>query len=96
MSIRYSKAELALESPRLRTWAALTKLWAILALVQAFLVSLLDDQLEPLRTWLLQHWCARADKRLARIHFPLYRLRLALSLLWLTCRPASLPRLNSG
>lgn len=96
MSIRYSKAELALESPRLRAWTALTKLWAILALVQAFLVSLLDDRLEPLRTWLLQHWCARADKRLDHIHFPLYRLRLALSQLWLAYRPTSLPRLNSG
>jgi len=96
MSIRYSKAELALESPRLRAWSALTKLWAILALVQAFLVSLLDDRFGPLRTWLLQHWCARADKRLDRVHFPLYRLRLALSQLWLAFRPASLPRLNSG
>ena len=96
MSIRYSKAELACESPRLRAWSALTKLWAILALVQAFLVSLLDDRFGPLRTWLLQHWCARADKRLDRVHFPLYRLRLALSLLWLAFRPASLPRLNSG
>jgi len=96
MSLRYSKAELACESPRLRTWAALTKLWAILALVQAFLVSLLDDRLVPLRTWLLEHWCARADKRLRQTHSPLYRLRLALSLLWLAHRPASLPRLNSG
>lgn len=96
MSLRYSKAELALESPRLRSWAALTKLWAIAALVQAFLVSLLDDRLAPLRTWLLQHWCARSDQRLRSTHFPLYRLRLALSLLWLAHRPPTLPKLNSG
>jgi len=96
MSIRYGKAELALESPRLRTWAALTKLWAILALVQAFLVSLLDERLVPLRTWLLQHWCARSGKRSRHTPAPLYRLPLALSLLWLTYRPSSLPRLNSG
>jgi len=96
MSIRYSKSELALESPRLRSWAALTKLWAILALVQAFLVSLLDDPLEPLRTWLLQHWCARPDKRSRNTPAPLYRLRLALSLLWLAYRPSTLPRLNPG
>jgi DDE family transposase len=96
MSIRYSKAELALESPRLRSWAALTKLWAIVALVQAFLVSLLDDQLAPLRAWLLQHWCARADKRSRTTPAPLYRLRLALSWLWLAYRPSTLPTLNLG
>lgn len=96
MSIRYSKAELALESPRLRSWAALTKLWALVALVQAFLLSLLDNRLEPLRTWLLQHWCARSDKRSRNVKAPLYRLRLALSLLWLAYRPSTLPRLNSG
>ena len=96
MSIRYSKSELALESPRLRSWAALTKLWAIVALVQAFLVSLLDGRLEPLRTWLLQHWCARTDKRSRNTPAPLYRLRLALSWLWLAYRPSSLPRLNLG
>jgi len=96
MSIRYSKAELALESPRLRAWDALTKLWAILALAQAFLVSLLDDRLDPLRTWLLQRYCARYDKRLQKTKAPLYRLRLALSTLWLAYRPATLPRLNSG
>jgi len=96
LSIRYSKAELALESPRLRAWAALTKLWAILALVQAFLVSLLDVRLMPLRTWLLQRWCAHYDKRSLKTPAPLYRLRLALSSLWLAHRPASLPRLNSG
>jgi hypothetical protein len=96
MSIRYSKAELALESPRLRSWAALTKLWALVALVQAFLLSLLDYRLEPLRAWLLQHWCARSDKRNRNVKVPLYRLRLALSLLWLAHRPSTLPRLNSG
>jgi hypothetical protein len=96
MSIRYGKAELALESPRLRSWTALTKLWAITALVQAFLVSLLDDRLAPLRTWLLQRWCARSDKRSRNTPAPLYRLRLALSLLWLAYRPSTLPRLNSG
>ena len=92
MSLRYSKSELAFESPRLRAWDALTKLWAIVALAQAFLVSLLDDGLEPLRTWLLQHWCARADQRLRKTKAPLYRLRLALSSLWLAYRPSTLPR----
>ena len=96
MSLRYSKAELAFESPRLRAWAAITKLWAIVALVQAFLVSLLDDRREPLRTWLLQHWCARTGKRSRNTPAPLYRLRLALSELWRAYRPSTLPSLNSG
>ncbi len=96
MSIRFSKTELALESPRLRSWEALTKVWALVTLVQAFLVSLLAERLLPMRTWLLQHWCARTEKRSRETPTPLYRLRLALSLLWLAYRPSTLPRLNSG
>ena len=38
MRIQYGISELGLESPRLRTLAALTKLWAMTALVQTFLV----------------------------------------------------------
>jgi Transposase DDE domain len=96
MSIRYSKTELAVECPRLRSWAALTKLWSSVALVQAFLFWLLDDRFAPLRTWLLQQWCARYEKRSRETPAPLYRLRLALSQLWLAHRPSTLPRLNPG
>jgi hypothetical protein len=94
MSIRFSKSELAFESPRLLAWERRAKLMAIAALVQAFLFSLLDELLFPLRSWLLDHWCHRTGKRNRNPAAPLYRLRLALSLLWLAFRPFSLPRLN--
>jgi hypothetical protein len=96
MSIRYSKSELAFESPRLCTWDRRAKLLAIAALVQAFLFSLLDDYFLPLRTWMLRYWAHRTGKRSRSVAAPLYLLRLALSLLWLAYRPLTLPRLNSG
>lgn len=96
LSIRYSKSELAFESPRLVAWEHRAKLLALAALVQAFLFSLLDDRLKPLRTWLLDHWCHRTGKRSRSTAAPLYRLRLALSQLWLAYRPETLPRLDSG
>lgn len=94
VSIRYSKSELAFESPRLLSWQRRAKLLAIAALVQAFLFSLLDVTLHNLRTWLLDHWCHRTGKRSRSSAAPLYRLRLALSQLWLAFRPLSLPKLN--
>lgn len=96
LSIRYSKSELAFESPRLLAWETRAKLLAVAALVQAFLFSLLDDLLLALRDWLLDYWCHRTGKRNRTTAVPLYRLRLALSQLWLAYRPFTLPRLNSG
>lgn len=93
VSIRYSKSELAFESPRLLSWERRAKLFAIASLVQAFLFSLLRDLLRPLASWLIDHWCHRTSKRSRSTAAPLYRLRLALSLLWLAFRPPSLPRL---
>ena len=94
VSIRYSKSELAFESPRLLKWDRREKLLAIAALVQAFLFSLLDPKFEFLRTHLLRAWCHRTGKRNRSMAVPLYRLRLALSSLWLAFRPLVLPRLN--
>jgi hypothetical protein len=94
MSIRYSKSELALESPRLLHWERRAKLMAIVALVQAFLFSLLGEAFQPLCSWLIRHFCHRTGKRSRATAAPLYRLRLALSLLWLAHRPFTLPRLN--
>jgi len=96
LSIRYSKSELAFESPRLLAWEQRAKLLAVAALVQAFLFSLLDELLLPLLNWLLDHWCHTTGKRNRSTAVPLYRLRLALSELWLFYRPLTLPRLNSG
>lgn len=96
VSIRYSKSELAFESPRLLAWEQRAKLLALAALVQAFLFSLLSEVLRPLRAWLLEQWCPRTGQRSRETQAPLYRLRLALSQLWLAYRPLTLPRLNSG
>lgn len=96
MSLRFSKSELAFESPRLLDWEPRAKLLAIATLIQAFLYSLLHDLFEPLRSWLLANWCHRTGKRSRSAAAPLYRLRSALSQLWLNYRPSTLPRLNSG
>jgi hypothetical protein len=94
---RYSKSELAMESPRLWTWERREKLLLMVTLLYAFLLSLLDAGLELLREWLLRAWCHRTGKRSREVAAPLYRLRSALSRLWQAylSSPAAL-RLNSG
>ena len=84
---RYSKSELAMESPRLWTWERRHKLLLLAALAYAFLLTLLHPALAPLRTWLLRHWCHRTGRRCRQAAAPLYRLRAALSRLWLATAP---------
>jgi hypothetical protein len=81
---RYGKSELAMESVRVWTWERRKKLLLLAALAYAFLISLLDPAFELLRDWLLTHWCHRTGKRSRDTPTPLYRLRSALSRLWLT------------
>lgn len=88
---RYAKSELAMESPRLWCWENRLKLLLMATLVYAFLLSLLDPDLEALRHWLLRFWCHRTGKRHREVSMPLYRLRSALSRLWLEFPP---PRLS--
>lgn len=80
---RFGKSELAMESVRVWTWERRKKLLLLATLAYAFLVSLLDPACEVLRAWLLQHWCHRTGKRSRETPTPLYRLRSALSRLWL-------------
>jgi hypothetical protein len=96
MAWRYSKSELAFESPRLWSWTNRLKLLLMATLAYAFLLSLLCP--EELRLWLLQHWCPRTGKRCRDASTPLYRLRSTLSLLWLAYPPPSflLPSESSG
>jgi hypothetical protein len=79
---RYSKSELAMESPRVWTWERREKLLLMATLVYAFLLSLLASEWEELRNWLLRAWCHRTGKRSREVAAPLYRLRSALSRLW--------------
>jgi hypothetical protein len=94
MSLRFDKCELAFESPRLRKWETQMRLLLIATLAHAFLLSLLtwDDLISTL----LQHWCHRTGKWSLKVKTPLYRLRSALSRLWLTYPPPLLQRLSSA
>jgi hypothetical protein len=94
MSLRFTKSELAFESPRLHAWEARLKFLLIASLAFAFLLSLLPTFTSLFR--LLSTFCHRTGKWSQDTLTPLYRLRLALSRLWLTFRPHSLPSLNSG
>ncbi|MGE5262339.1 MAG: transposase [Acidobacteriota bacterium] len=96
MSIRFDKSELAFASVQVRTWEARSKLLLITALAYAFLLSLLGPPWESLRLWLLAHWCHRTGQWSREVSAPLYRLRSALSRLWLDYPPPFLVRLNSG
>jgi hypothetical protein len=94
---RYSKSELAMESPRVWTWERREKLLLMVTLIYAFLLSLLASEWEELRNWLLRAWCHRTGKRSREVAAPLYRLRSALSRLWQAylSSPGTL-RLTSG
>jgi len=93
---RYTKSELAFESPRLWTWERREKLLLLATLAYAFLLSLLVTTLADLRATALRLGCHRTGNRSRETPTPLYRLRAALSRLWLThLTPMSHP-LNSG
>lgn len=92
MSFRYTKSELAFESPRLWTWDRRLKLLLLATLAYAFLLTLLREAWETLRVWLLRQFCHRTGKRARETPSPLYRLRTALGRLWLA-HPAAPPGL---
>jgi hypothetical protein len=93
MAIRYNKSELAFESPRVFEWQSRLKLLLIASLAYAFLLSLLTPTLTQLCAWLLRSFCHRTGKRSRETPAPLYRLRFALSFLWLSHPPPLLSRL---
>jgi hypothetical protein len=94
MAIRFDKCELAFESPRLRLWESQRRLLLIATLVFAFLLSLLA--FPALLSDLFSAWCPRIGKWSLQVKTPLYRLRSALSRLWLSYPPSFLQRLTSG
>jgi len=94
MSLRFTKTEMAFESPRLIAWEARLKFLLIASLAYAFLLSLLPNT-DFLFT-LISRDCHRTGKWSQDLSAPLYRLRLAISRLWLHFRPHSLPLLISG
>jgi hypothetical protein len=97
MAWRFSKTELAMESPRLWRWETRLKLLLIVSLAYAFLLSLLDPLLKPLRDLLIQRFCPRTGRRSRDSPAPLYRIRTALTyLLNYTQSPLFGLRQNSG
>lgn len=94
MSLRFDKCELAFESPRLQRWETQRRLLLMATLAYAFLLSLLPFQ--HLLHWLLATWCHRTGKWRLKVKTPLYRLRSALSRLWLSYPPPLILRLTSG
>jgi hypothetical protein len=86
---RYGKSELAMESPRVWAWERRLRLLLMVTLAYAFLLSLMDEAYADLRQWLFQQWCHRTGKRSRTVVLPLYRLRTALSRLWLAFKTPS-------
>jgi hypothetical protein len=95
---RYSKSELAFESPRVWEWEVRQKLLLLAMLAYAFLLHLLSPSLNELRAELLRNWCHRTGKRYREVAAPLYRLHSAISRLWQVAAPPGYhqPLLNSG
>lgn len=83
MSFRFTKTDLAMQSPRLWHWHTRLKLLMMVALVYAFLLSLLAPHLAALQAWLFRHFAHRTGQRHLHVKMPLSRLRSALSRLWL-------------
>lgn len=97
MAFRFCKSELAMQSPRLRTWENRLKLLLMVSLAYAFLLTLLDPLLKPFRDALLKRFCPRTGKRSRQSPTPLYRIRIALDYLFLATGPPFLAlRENSG
>ena len=77
---RFGKTAMGIQSPRLWFWQNQLKLLMLVALVMAFLLTLLAEHLNY--AWQLIHtWVPRTGKRQKNTSLPLYRLRLAVSLL---------------
>jgi hypothetical protein len=76
---RFTKSELGMESCRLWFWENRMKLLQLVALVYAFLLTLLEKNLQEKIQSLLRAGCHRTGKRSRTTPAPLYRIRLALA-----------------
>lgn len=87
--LRFGKAELGIESVRVRAWEARAKLLALLSLAYAVLLDLLGDVSAPLVAQVLR-WTPRTGRQANDAWRPLYRFRRALSHLFKR-HPPNLP-----
>ena len=81
-AFRYNKAELGIESIRLNAWEKRMKLMAIVMLVYAFLLSILNYAGGILLKFLLRWASDKKRKRYRDASIPLYRIRDTLDFLW--------------
>lgn len=95
-AFRYHKTELAIETLRVHAWDNRLKLLLLVSLVYAFLLSLAAPALLELRQWLLRHWCHRTGRHVQEARNPLYRIRSAISRLWLAHSPPPVVLQNPG
>ena len=79
-----------MESPRLQQWEPRRKLLLLVTLVSAFLLSLLGQEHDLLRQYLLDRWSHGTGRRARQTRAPLYRLRWALSRLWQAYPPCGM------
>jgi len=77
-AFRFGKSELAIESPRLWFWENRLKLFAIVALVFDFLMSLMRNWPAWVRLF-FNNWCHRTGNRYRNASIPIYRLRMAIA-----------------
>jgi hypothetical protein len=84
--LRYGKSELGIESIRVKDWQSRNKLLAIVGLTYAFLIDLLGDSTGSVLNGVLA-WAHRTGRQANSAWRPIYRLRLALSALWLIYTP---------
>lgn len=85
--LRYSKSELGIESVRVRDWEPRRKMLALAALAHAFLLRLLALS-PPDAIATLLRWAHRTGRQANGLYRSLYRLRAALSNLWIKHTPS--------
>lgn len=77
-TFRFTKSELAMESPRLWKWENRLKLLIIIALIYDFILKFLRSWPTLARKF-INIWCPRTGKRQLETQLPLYRLRCAIA-----------------
>lgn len=79
---RFGKTAMGIESPRLWFFDRTLKLLSFVTLIMDFLFSLIAQHRSFART-LIDKWCPRTGNRQRKTSLPIYRLRLAVSLILL-------------
>jgi hypothetical protein len=79
---RYEKSELAVETVRVFESEKREKILALVSLVHAFLLSLIDEKHEEIREWIFYRYCHRTGRKYREEDCPIYRLRWAISRFW--------------